>query len=249
MLKKILKFIGFLLLGLILFLVIGYFVINKKLPTGIEGDKAENLAQKMLFAVNKPAWDTTHVVSFTFRGEHNHLWDKKRHYAQTEWEDYKAIFDVNTVKGKLWKGGAEVTDGTEEELIKQAWHFFLNDSYWLNPVAKMYDPGVSRKVVELDDGEEGLLVSYSSGGVTPGDSYLWILDEKGLPKAWQMWVNIIPVGGLETSWEDWTTLSTGAKVATKHEIGLLGMEIPITNIKDGTDWTSYGIEDPFVVLE
>lgn len=248
--KKFLKILGFFLLAIILLLVIGFFIVNKKLPTGTEGEQAENLAQKMLSAIDKPAWDTTHVISFSFRGEHNHLWDKKRHFAQTEWENYKAIFDVNTVQGKVWENGSEITDATKaDELIKKAWHFFLNDSYWLNPVAKMYDPGVSRKLVKTDNGENALLVSYSSGGITPGDSYLWILDEKGLPKSWQMWVNIIPIGGLETSWEEWITLPTGAKIATKHQLPIGDMGIPISNVKAGTDWISYGMEDPFVVLE
>lgn len=250
MLKKILKIFGFLVLGIILLLVIGYFMINKSLPEGVEGRDAENLAQKMLFAVDKAAWDTTHIVSFSFRGEHEHLWDKQRHLAQTEWEDYKAIFDVNTVKGKVWKSGEEITDpALLDELTKKAWHFFLNDSYWLNPVAKMYDPGVTRKIVKLDNKDEALLVTYASGGVTPGDSYLWILDEKGLPKSWQMWVNIIPIGGLETSWDEWTTLSTGAKIATKHKVGLLGLDIPISNVKAGINWENYGMEDPFTVIQ
>lgn len=248
--KKFLKFIGFLLLGIVLLLVVAYFMMNKKLPVGVEGEAAEHLAQKMLFAVDKAAWDTTDVVSFTFRGEHDHLWDKKRHFAQTEWEGYKAIFDVNTTKGKVWQDGVEITDAAmADELIKKAWHFFLNDSYWLNPIAKIYDPGVSRKLVKLDNKDEALLVTYSSGGVTPGDSYLWILDEKGLPKAWQMWVNIIPLGGLETSWEDWITLPTGAKIATKHQLSFGKAGIPISNVKAGRDWSAYGIADPFVVLD
>ena len=248
--KKFLKFIAFLLVGIILLLVIAYFVMNKKLPTGVEGKKAEYLAQKMLFAVDKAAWDTTDVVSFNFRGEHEHLWDKKRHYAQTEWENYKAIFDVNTIKGKIWKDGTEITDAKEaDELIKKAWHFFLNDSYWLNPVVKIYDPGVSRKIVKLDNGENALMATYSSGGVTPGDSYLWILDKNGLPKAWQMWTTIIPLGGVETSWEDWITLSTGAKISTKHQLGIGEAGIPISNVKGARDWAAYGSADPFVVLD
>jgi hypothetical protein len=33
-----------------------------------------------------------------------------------------------------------------------------------------------------------------------------------LPKAWRMWVSIIPVGGLETTWEDWKTFQNNLKL-------------------------------------
>ncbi|MEL6864257.1 MAG: hypothetical protein AAFP19_07560, partial [Bacteroidota bacterium] len=92
--------------------------------------------------------------------------------------------------------------------------------------------------------QEGLLVSYSSGGVTPGDSYLWILDESGQPVAWKMWVSIIPIGGLEFSWEDWMELPTGAKIATMHKSSLLDLDM--SNIKAGHSLLDLGFkQDPF----
>ena len=91
----------------------------------------------------------------------------------------------------------------KEKAIQTAWSLFANDSFWLVAPYKIRDSGTSRKVIILENGEKGLLVTYSSGGVTPGDSYLWILDEDGRPKSWKMWVKIIPVGGLEFTWENW----------------------------------------------
>jgi hypothetical protein len=45
----------------------------------------------------------------------------------------------------------------------------------------------------------------------PGDSYV-VRRPKLQPKAWRMWVSIIPVGGLETTWEDWKTFQNNLKL-------------------------------------
>lgn len=249
MLKKIFKIFFFFILSIIAFLAIVFFIYNKKLPTGIEGQKAELLTQKLLDFIQYENWERTNIVSFTFRDSHHHIWDKKRHYAQTSWENYKAIFDVNSKEGKVWKDNQLISDQKlSKELINKAWGYFLNDSFWLNPIAKLHDPGVKRTSLDMEEGKKGLLASYQSGGITPGDAYLWILDEKDQPIAWRMWVDIIPIGGLETSWEDWNITKTGAKIAYTHRLEIGGLNISISNVKTGFDWTSFGSPDPFYDL-
>jgi len=72
-------------------------------------------------------------------------------------------------------------------------------------------------------------VTYNSGGSTPGDSYLWHFDDTGKPTHFQMWVSILPIKGLEASWNDWTTTETGAMLPTFHKMLVLGIELE--NIK------------------
>jgi len=102
---------------------------------------------------------------------------------------------------------------------------WINDSFWLNPVAKLFDPGTQRRLVALPGDEEGLLITYRSGGATPGDSYLWLVGADDLPHAWRMWVSILPLGGIKASWEDWLTLGTGARVATRHRLWGFTLEL------------------------
>lgn len=227
---KWLKRIGIFLGILIAALFVLYLLNNESLPKGKTGPEADALAQKVLTAINKTAWDTTGAVSWNFAGRHEHLWDRDRHFAEVKWEDYRVLVNINEISGVAYKGGEALADKTEnDKLVRTAWEYWANDSFWLNAPAKVFDGGTSRSIVKLEDGSDGLMISYSSGGVTPGDSYLWILDENGLPKSYKMWVQIIPLGGAEATWEDWKTLSTGAKISGFHKLGPL--EIEVSNVE------------------
>ena len=206
---KILKWIGITIVGLIVLAFIALKIASKPLPTGEKGAAADALADKMLLAINNAAWDTTNVVQWTFfRGEHHYLWDKNRHLVQVKWGENEVLLNPDEIDGKAYKNGAELTGDAANKSIQKAWSFFCNDSFWLNAPAKVYDPGVERSAVQMEDGGDALLVQYTSGGVTPGDAYLWILDENGLPKAWRMWVGVLPLKGIENTWEDWQTLAS-----------------------------------------
>ena len=120
-------------------------------------------------------------------------------------------------------------DEKKDQLLEKAWKQFANDSFWLVAPFKIFDPGTERLLVDLEDNKKGLLVTYTSGGVTPGDSYLWILNENNIPIAYKMWVNIIPVGGVEFKWTDWRDFNK-IKMPTNH-IGPFGVELPIRNLE------------------
>jgi hypothetical protein len=79
--KTIFKTLGVLLL--LFFLIIGvyYFINNEKLPTGNQGKKADDLAVKMLTALNNEAFKNTEVIEWSFRGNHFYKWYKKGRYC------------------------------------------------------------------------------------------------------------------------------------------------------------------------
>jgi hypothetical protein len=240
--KKFFKILGIIILLLVA--VIGglLFKAHEKLPIGIKGEKAEALAKKMIQAVNKTAWDSTAFVSWSSRSGYSHLWDKQRNLAQVEWKNNRVLLDVHNKSGKAWENQQAVTDAKlSQELIEKAYKSFINDAFWLNPIVKIFDEGTERSLVTQPDGSEALLVSYASGGVTPGDAYLWKVDAQGLPTAWQLWVKIIPIGGVEFSWEDWVTLPSGAKIAVGHKEKSMGLSTPLTNLKSGARLADIGV--------
>lgn len=229
--KKAFLYISAIILVL---LASGYFILNEKLPTGENPAKADELANKMLKALNKTAWDSTNVVVWTFKGGHQFVWDKENELVQVKWDKNDVLLNLKEWnKGKAFSEGKEITDGQLDVLRGKAWSIFCNDSFWLIAPYKVFDEGVTRKIVKNEDGSEALLASYASGGVTPGDAYLWILDKNSTPTAYKMWVKIIPIGGVSATWEDWKTTETGAIIAQNHKLGPLNLNL--TDLRTGND--------------
>ena len=242
-----LKVLG-ILFGVLAFIVLSaYLSFNERKPEGKSGPEAEALAQKMLTAIDKAGWDSTAIVQWTFKGVHTFLWDKERHLTKVNWDGHEVLLNINTITGKAWKEGNELSGEEAQALVKKAWEFWCNDSFWLNAPAKCMDPGTSRSIVKTKDGKDALMVSYASGGATPGDSYLWELDETGMPKSYKMWVQIIPVGGMEFTWEDWATLPTGARIAQMHNGPKISLDIG--DLKGAASLEAFGLTaDPFLSI-
>lgn len=233
----------FLYISAIILLAIagGYFIFNEKLPAGENPAKADELANRMLKSLNKSAWDSTNVVTWTFTGGHQFVWDKKNEMVQVKWDKNDVLLNLKEWnKGKAFSEGKEITDEQLDVLRGKAWSFFCNDSFWLIAPYKVFDEGVTRKIVKTEDGSEALLASYASGGVTPGDAYLWILDKNATPTAYKMWVKIIPIGGVYATWENWKTTETGAIIAQKHKFGPLNIDF--TDLRTGNNLAAVKVD-------
>lgn len=219
--KKILAGLGV----LIVLMVIGFLVVNESRPEGMPGKEAEALKKEMLNAINHDAWDSTHVIRFTFAGMHHFIWDKKRKLFQLEWNQTRVLYNMNSGESMVYQKEALVDGRDKEELEKTAYELFINDAFWLSAPHKVDQEGTRHSIVATEENDKALLVEYTKGGVTPGDAYLWFLDDKGRPFKWKMWVSIFPVGGVSVDWSGWTELESGAMVATKHEMPIYTLEI------------------------
>lgn len=220
--KKALKILGglvvFLTLPSLLFFGFIYIKYNKELPLGISGEQADILANKMLDALNHDAYEATNYLEWTFKNAHHFKWQKDKNECLVYWEEYKVKVTLkDTSLSQAYVHSFEVKGQQRAELLKKAVDYFNNDSFWLVAPYKVFDPGVKRSIVK-QDGKEALLVTYTSGGSTPGDSYLWELDDNYYPVSYKMWTSILPIDGFPASWSDWTTTESGAQLPTNHKL-------------------------------
>lgn len=213
MLQK-LKILWITLLAVFLTAFLLFEYMDEGLPEGKPGKEADQLAQKMLSSINDEAWQNTGVVSWGY-DDRTYIWDKKRHLTQVNYDGRQVLLDINRRLGYIQSDHSGMSEEEKKEVCHWAWRYWCNDSFWLNPISKIFDPGTERSIVKWH-GQKALLVTYTSGGSTPGDSYLWILDENGRPKSWKLWVSIIPIGGMKFSWDKWKKLETGVMVSTHH---------------------------------
>lgn len=254
-LKKVAKWLLVAVLVLVAGVVVWGVVANEPRPDGGEsGEAADALARRVQAAVGHEGFEELGAIAFDFAGMNRHLWDRERGYAYVSWGDLPSPGGPSDGgETEVWlrlgdKSGVVKVDGSEvrgedaDELRETAWGRHINDTFWLYPFDSFFDEGVTRKAIG-----DALWVEYSSGGATPGDGYLWHLDSDGRPTHWQMWVSVIPVGGVEASWARWETVGEGVAIATEHEMGPLGFEVTHLRVADSAAELADG-DDPFAPL-
>jgi hypothetical protein len=226
--KKFLKILA-VIIGLIIgFVVIYYFMNNEALPKGQKGKEADALAIKMFNAINHEAFEKTEILEWSFRNAHFYKWNKQNNTVIISWDENKVILNTkDRSKSEVFVNDKKIDN---PEILQKATDFFNNDSFWLIAPFKIFDPGTERSIVK-HEGKDALLITYTSGGSTPGDSYLWILDNNYFPTSYKMWTSIIPIGGVSGSWSDWKNTEAGIKLPTKHTLSLFGMEISMGTVK------------------
>ncbi|MBD0832796.1 hypothetical protein [Aestuariibaculum sediminum] len=207
-----------------------YFKYNEELPSGTKGEAADQFAKEMLHALDYDAYQDTSIIEWTFNKRHHFEWNKRLNTCKVYWKEYRVDLNFNNPNNHKAYVHSFIANGDlSESLIKKAVKYFNNDSFWLVAPYKLFDKGCERRLVNLKNNKKGLLVTYTTGGSTPGDSYLWLLDESGKPKSFKMWTSILPINGLEASWSDWIVTKTGAQLPTFHKFLFIGLEI--TDIK------------------
>jgi hypothetical protein len=202
-------------------LVLVIQLLSKSLPEATAGPEADQLARDVQAALNIAVYEELGEIQFSFR-DHHYLWNKSEERVLVSWEDYKVDLILSEIENsKIVQGGK---DSNRAALVEKAKAYFYNDSYWLVAPFKFFDPGVVRSLVETSDGNKALLITHTSGGVTPGDSYLWYFDENLVPTRFELWVSIIPIKGVSATWSSWVS-KQDVLFSTFHQIGPLEIRI------------------------
>lgn len=229
MIKKVLKLLAgvvVLLVAAVVALVVG---ARNPLPDVAPNEAGLALAREVLAAVAADQWQHTGAITWRFSDRNTHLWDRQRGLVMVTLSNGTTVM-LDEARTRTFARDAQGQAVSSAALAEKAWKMWINDAFWMMGPAKLLDPGTSHAALTLEDGRQALLVRYASGGATPGDAYLWILGPDRLPVAWRTYVSVLPVAGLEFTWEDWVTLDTGPRVATSHKV--LGAGQPmVTRLK------------------
>ncbi|MBT8188520.1 MAG: hypothetical protein HKP38_04720 [Croceitalea sp.] len=227
--KKVLKITGIIILVTAIGIVAFLWAINEPLPNvaASPSKEADALAHKMLHSLNYEAYKKTRYLEWTYRnGANQYKWDKMMGQVDVRWSDIVVQLNLpDPTKSKAVVAGRAIKGEDKSKMVAKAIANFNNDSFWLVAPFKVFDKGTQRSIFTNKDGSQSLLVTYTSGGSTPGDSYLWLLNNDGFPNGFKMWVKIIPVGGIEASWDDWLVTESGAFLPKSHALGPLTLSM------------------------
>lgn len=226
--KKSLKIITGIILLLtlpsLIFLGYVFFKYNDNVPTGVSGEKADMLAQKMLNSLNYEAYKNTNYIEWDFKNRHLYKWNKKDSICEVYWKEFRVTLNFNNPElSKAYIHSFKVENEIAKELKEKALKYFYNDTFWLTAPYSVFNKNANRKFVDNNT----LLVTYNSSYGTPDGSYLWKLDETGKPIGFKIWASIFPINGLEATWRDWITTETGAMLPTFHKVLFFGLEMDI----------------------
>lgn len=234
-------------LAIIFSILISWSCTSNSTADNIALTPADSLAVKIQEAIHYDDWVATPWVSWTFGDRRTFLLDKERNFVEVVWDNNTVLLNIANKDGKAMQDEVEVKeDSLKKSMLEQAWSFYCNDEFWLNAPAKLFADGTERSLVQDQDTTK-LKVIYNTGGVTPGDIYVWSFDENYLPTAYEMTVSVIPQPGFRSSWEGWQTLASGAKISTEHQMG--ERILRISNVKSGDSYKDFNRStDPFQAI-
>jgi hypothetical protein len=178
--------------------------------------KAIKIADEVMKASGgKKNWNGTHFITWNFFGSRKLIWDKYTGNVRIEnvKNDTKILVNINTLKGKVFKNGAEFTHPDSlAKYLEEGKNIWINDSYWLVMPFKMKDPGVTLKYISEDTTQKGaksdvVRLTYKGVGVTPNNAFnVWVNKKTHLVEQWSFYKEANqPKPNFVLTWDDYKT--------------------------------------------
>lgn len=156
--------------------------------------EAIKVADEVMQAMGgRKAWNKTDCITWNFFGVRKLVWEKPTGMVRIDYlnQDMKAVFDIHTKKGQIWKDGRLLQNKDSlNKYLDQAYRVWVNDSYWLFMPFKLKDSGVTLKYMGEDttnagDPADELQMTFKDVGVTPQNKYhVWVDKNNHLVTQW-----------------------------------------------------------------
>lgn len=175
-------------------------------------ERAIAIADEVMAALGGyPNWDATRYVTWSFFGRRTHVWDKHTGNLRFDSEEMLVLMNLNSLTGRVFKGGTEVTDDAERaEALERAHGAWINDSYWMFMPFKLKDSGVTLEY--LGDGQtqagaeaDVLQLTFHDVGRTPQNKYRVYVDKQSrLVTQWDYYPKAEdPAPQFQIPWNQW----------------------------------------------
>ena len=199
--------------------------------------KAIELADAVMETMGgRENWDNTRYLSWSFFAD-DQVWDKWTGDFRYQKEDLVVLMNVNSMEGKVYMAGEEVTEAAEvEKQIASAYRGWVNSGYWLIMPYKLKDSGVTLKYVgegTLINGKpaEMLELTFKEVGLTPQNKYhIYVGKETMLVEEWAYYQS---ADDAEPRWNrPWTNWKQYGDIMLSDKRGPLeeGKEFELPNV-------------------
>ena len=242
-----------------LFLIVAYmnplFAQSQKFIDKDSDAKAIKIADEVMKASGGiKNWDATHFIAWNFFGSRKLLWDKYTGNVRIEnvKNDTRILVNINTLKGKVFKNGAELTNGDSlAKYLQEGKNIWINDSYWLVMPFKMKDPGVTLKYISKDTTQKGnkadvVRLTYKAVGVTPNNAFnVWVNKKTHLVDQWGFYREANqPKPNFVQTWEDYLVFGKIKLSGTRGDRKLTDIHV-YNYVPDGvfTSFAPYDVND------
>jgi len=206
---------------------------------------ADDLARRAIDVLAGPAWERARYFEFTFNVERGNervtsfpqRWDRTTGTYRVSGRDPKgndfvAIMNVNTKKGRAWLNGEEVHDSRLDDTLALGYRRWANDTYWLLMPLRIIDAGVKREAVGERTDSCGRTWDVVKVTLESDTSWAWINRDSGIVEEWDMRPQGVPPDEppVQVMFHDYARYA-GLLISTRREVRNKNQTVRLDDLK------------------